>query len=235
MTTVRSPYSGKLSPSKRELLWLREGRVCHWCRKPTRFANGCAWDTATIDHILPRYKGGTNDESNLVSACSLCNGRRSYEDQMGLPDGSLLGHYPVAKQHGVQRTRRAAMLRHAFNIPTPKGTQPVAKSIFDSESAYYSRSQSGNDKTYRFDIEEMSTEQRQLLGEAEAILFRLATSDPEDQHPTEGEATQAAKARRACRHPRRDYGTAQRDRRRREWKLALTRETVHAARRAGKN
>lgn len=28
---------------------------------------------ATIDHIVPRTKGGTNDESNLVICCAFCN------------------------------------------------------------------------------------------------------------------------------------------------------------------
>jgi hypothetical protein len=53
---------------------------------------------ATKDHILPRHRGGTSDENNLVSACALCNNRRSYEDALGLPDGSLLGSYPPTKE-----------------------------------------------------------------------------------------------------------------------------------------
>ncbi len=179
-----SPYSGKLIPSKREVLWHRDGRVCHWCQKPTLYATDNAWDTATIDHVIPRYKGGTNHESNLVSACRLCNNRRSYEDQMGLPEGALLGHYPVPRQRGVQRSRRGAMLRHAFHNSTLKEAQPVTKSIFDSERAWYSRSRSGNEKSFSFDIEEMTSEERQLLDETEAILFRLATEVREKTNAT---------------------------------------------------
>jgi hypothetical protein len=52
----------------------------------------------------------------------------------------------------------------------------MAKSFFDSERAIYNRSQSGNEKSFSFDIEEMSEEERQLMNEAEAILFRLASS-----------------------------------------------------------
>lgn len=170
---MRSPYSGKLIPSKRELPWLHEGGVCHWCNKPTRYAKGNASDVATIDHVIPRYKQGTNDKSNLVSACNLCNRRRSYEDQMGLLDGSLLGHYPVPRRRRIHR--KAAMLRHAINIPL-KGEQQVSKSIFDSDRAWYTRTQSGSDLSYSFEIEEMSDEERKLLAEAETILFKLATS-----------------------------------------------------------
>jgi hypothetical protein len=85
-------------PNKRAILWIRDGRVCYWCGVPTRLANGNAWDVATKDHVIPRYKGGTGDDGNLVSACCLCNNRRSYEDQKGLPEGSMLGRYPVSKQ-----------------------------------------------------------------------------------------------------------------------------------------
>ena len=78
---------------RRELLWLQEGQKCRWCGKPTRLIDEQTWDQATIDHILPRYKGGGNEESNLCSACRLCNNRRSHEDARGLPDGHLLGNY----------------------------------------------------------------------------------------------------------------------------------------------
>jgi hypothetical protein len=110
---VRSPHSGKLQPSKRELLWLREGKVCHWCRRPTRYikekGRKNAWDMVTIDHVLPRYKGGTNEESNCVSACRRCNNRRCYEDTFGLPDGSLLDSYPPsAEQRELHRKIRRA-------------------------------------------------------------------------------------------------------------------------------
>ena len=33
----------------------------------------CGGEANTIDHLVPRAKGGTNTRSNLVSACGLCN------------------------------------------------------------------------------------------------------------------------------------------------------------------
>jgi hypothetical protein len=34
-------------------------------------------DTATMEHVVPKVAGGSNDWSNLVAACKLCNNARS--------------------------------------------------------------------------------------------------------------------------------------------------------------
>ena len=79
----------------REELWHAEGCKCHWCGKPTRLCANPEPDQATIEHIVPRAKGGTDARDNLVSACHLCNARRAYEQAMGVPDGSMLATFPV--------------------------------------------------------------------------------------------------------------------------------------------
>src|SRR5277367_354339 len=103
---------GSFTPNKtrREYLWIKEGKKCHWCSRPTRMVNDTSWDKATTEHVIPKYKGGTNDESNLVSACNRCNNRRSYEDQCGLPDGSLLGKYKESQSNAERKAQRRAFL-----------------------------------------------------------------------------------------------------------------------------
>jgi len=67
------------------------GNVCHYCRKQTRLnfiGPVCDHDHATLDHVVPKSKGGTNERSNLVLACNACNnakGDRSYEDFLARP------------------------------------------------------------------------------------------------------------------------------------------------------
>ena len=42
---------------------------CGYCLSPQRFVMG----TLEIEHILPRAKGGSDEEHNLWLSCSLCN------------------------------------------------------------------------------------------------------------------------------------------------------------------
>ena len=49
----------------REAVLLRDGQRCMYC--------GCTDQVMTLDHILPRSKGGSDHLSNLVPACRPCN------------------------------------------------------------------------------------------------------------------------------------------------------------------
>lgn len=46
--------------------------ACHWCGGEFTKA-----DPATADHVIPKARGGTNDEQNLVPAHRSCNSRRA--------------------------------------------------------------------------------------------------------------------------------------------------------------
>lgn len=103
-------WSDKPIPARRELLWLAEGRKCHWCGCPTRLCDEPDEDQATIEHIIPRYKGGTNDPENLTSACRKCNCRRSYEDARNMKEGALLGKWPMKDGKGLKRDLKRTAL-----------------------------------------------------------------------------------------------------------------------------
>jgi len=112
------PIQTVITPSRREKLWIKEGKKCHWCGQPTRLGSykpdgTLAWNSATTDHVLPRWRGGSDDESNLVSACHLCNNRRSHEDACGIPDGSMLGKYDPDKGM-VYKGKKGPMVRVAL-------------------------------------------------------------------------------------------------------------------------
>jgi 5-methylcytosine-specific restriction endonuclease McrA len=45
-----------------------------------RLATGQTGVPLEVDHIVPLYKGGTNDDSNLVAACHDCNQGKGIKD-----------------------------------------------------------------------------------------------------------------------------------------------------------
>jgi 5-methylcytosine-specific restriction endonuclease McrA len=52
---------------KREIL-RRDGHRCQYC--------GCETSHLTVDHVVPRYRGGQHSWENLVAACPQCNRRK---------------------------------------------------------------------------------------------------------------------------------------------------------------
>lgn len=59
---------------KRHQIYARDDYRCIWC--------GCLVDAgvnASLDHVLPRERGGTNAAHNLVTACIACNASRGEE------------------------------------------------------------------------------------------------------------------------------------------------------------
>ncbi|MCL0102089.1 HNH endonuclease [Dehalococcoidia bacterium] len=48
--------------------FLRDRHRCQYCGKETR--------DLTLDHVVPRYKGGAHIWENVVSACTTCNHKK---------------------------------------------------------------------------------------------------------------------------------------------------------------
>ena len=67
------------------------GAVCHYCSNAVRLrvsAKDHHADDATIDHKIPKSKGGTNADDNLLLACRRCNEAkedRTYADFLERP------------------------------------------------------------------------------------------------------------------------------------------------------
>lgn len=65
---VRLPHRQVRSAPTLRGLRARDGELCAYCR--TRPAT-------TIDHVLPRSRGGANHWENAVGACTRCNSRKA--------------------------------------------------------------------------------------------------------------------------------------------------------------
>ncbi|WP_431728512.1 HNH endonuclease [Verrucosispora sp. TAA-831] len=66
----------------------RDGRRCGYCGGPA----------ATVDHILPRSRGGKNAWLNTVSACAPCNGAK--DDRTPAEAGMVLRIKPTVPAWG---------------------------------------------------------------------------------------------------------------------------------------
>jgi len=58
-------------PEKRNELFERDKWKCHYCGETVTKEN------ATLDHLIPQYKGGKNTKENLKTSCLMCNSIKS--------------------------------------------------------------------------------------------------------------------------------------------------------------
>jgi 5-methylcytosine-specific restriction endonuclease McrA len=64
---ARRRYGTPVSGEKRALVFKRDGHRCVFCGSP---------EDLTVDHDVPKAKGGTNGLDNLQTLCEPCNVRK---------------------------------------------------------------------------------------------------------------------------------------------------------------
>lgn len=57
--------------SRRRRLLSQGGGACFFCGVP---------NAQTLDHLIPKAKGGTEHDQNILPACSRCNNSKSAQD-----------------------------------------------------------------------------------------------------------------------------------------------------------
>lgn len=73
-TPRRKEKRGEWTLREKRRMWRRrESRRCHWCKRWMRFRE------ATLEHIIPLFRGGSNEADNLTLACAKCNHERGHE------------------------------------------------------------------------------------------------------------------------------------------------------------
>jgi hypothetical protein len=66
LTTTEQGY-GWAWQQRRLRILQRDGYICHWCGGRAR----------SVDHVVPKIEGGSDDPANLVASCVPCNSARS--------------------------------------------------------------------------------------------------------------------------------------------------------------
>lgn len=84
-----------MSCNKMNILW-RDNNQCQYCSKPLRSGN------LTIDHILPKSKGGNNSWLNLVAACKRCNQKKG--DKTPAESGMYLKRKPYIPKTNILKS-----------------------------------------------------------------------------------------------------------------------------------
>ncbi|MBW3610256.1 MAG: HNH endonuclease [Actinomycetota bacterium] len=80
---VRVPFRRRASLNRRAV-FARDGSRCQYCANPAE----------SIDHVVPRSRGGQHVWENVVAACRPCNARK--RDRMLAETGMVLHRRPTA-------------------------------------------------------------------------------------------------------------------------------------------
>lgn len=70
------------SLDERISVWEDAGRMCHYCDKPIPRPGTKMGKNTHLDHKIAHAKGGSDDLSNLLVSCKVCNrekGKADYE------------------------------------------------------------------------------------------------------------------------------------------------------------
>ena len=85
---VKVPYSAGLSLNRRAV-FLRDGGRCQYCDAAAE----------SIDHVVPRSRGGAHTWENVVAACRACNSRK--RDRLLEETNFVLRQPPAAPRQRV--------------------------------------------------------------------------------------------------------------------------------------
>jgi hypothetical protein len=103
MADYEEPRQKPIARRLRFEILRRDAHTCRYC-------GGQAPDVQlTVDHVIPRVLGGSDDPTNLVTACKDCNSGKSSVS----PDSSIVADVDAAALLFAKAMERAAEIRSA--------------------------------------------------------------------------------------------------------------------------
>ena len=94
-----------LRPTRNNIIWRDHGK-CQYC------ANNFALSELTLDHVVPRSRGGKNTWTNLVACCKKCN--QAKRDRTPEEAGMELLRKPLKPHNSI--LRYASKIEPIWNI-----------------------------------------------------------------------------------------------------------------------
>ena len=90
LTNASAEGLWKIPAANRREILRRDRHTCQYCGSGKNL---------TLDHVVPKSKGGRNDWDNLVAACNACNARKG--DRTPAEAGMILRRSPRPPVHPV--------------------------------------------------------------------------------------------------------------------------------------
>ena len=104
LSIVRTDRTFELLPFTEGTVW--QGKCIHCQSKLLIRPSGEPISRATIEHIVPRHHGGTDDPSDLALACARCNNLKGKRlDARRLSDPTLQRVIALLQARRLQRLR----------------------------------------------------------------------------------------------------------------------------------
>ena len=91
-----------ITPQKRDAIYRRDNYTCGYCGRNYSADRS----RLSLDHITPRAQGGSNQPTNLVTACDDCNNRKR---------NRTLGEYLEYLRVHVRRVVRVDIIKKRVN------------------------------------------------------------------------------------------------------------------------
>jgi 5-methylcytosine-specific restriction endonuclease McrA len=104
LANIRVPRVA-LQPTRTNIL-LRDEDTCQYCGKRSR--------DLTLDHIIPRSRGGQSTWENLVASCKACNGRKGSHLLKEVNMHLLRAPRPLTQEYAGVFLLRYPKLREAY-------------------------------------------------------------------------------------------------------------------------
>lgn len=89
----------KFSRQKRTRILARDGYRCWICGK------SCDESNMELDHVVPRFLGGSNDDANVHVCCASCNARKGTDNPHSIFfDSSIYSEDRVIKKCSIPKS-----------------------------------------------------------------------------------------------------------------------------------
>jgi 5-methylcytosine-specific restriction endonuclease McrA len=99
---------------KRLAIYIRDDFRCAYCGRDLKDASP---EEVNLDHLLPRSAGGSNEASNLITACKSCNCSRQDKPWIDYATGGAIERIEQLRNRPLNRALAKAIIAGEVGDP----------------------------------------------------------------------------------------------------------------------